>query len=504
MSEQVNRTHFKPFQADDKIVTKTILHEQVPCTGSIISGSYPKATSGLGQGRGINIRSFSHGMFQSVYDYPYLSSSANHLFDITAGFSTGAAGAGGSVSGSATNQVSKKVNIYNQMSQVLAGYDVSGSIRRLDADGDHATAAGKINNAIFINFSRLLVKDEIKKGSVSMVLGTDTAFTTPFGSTATITDVDSTENYRINSPAGEYGFLKTSAQAATVTLMADSASSLVGKTLILTDADGDTHTITATALGGGNPSNAAQINTDIIGNANDLATQLNVSIDAAIAAGNLTMTAADVSNNSAGNPRVNTLTQGAVGAAGNTAVAGTLVSANKIIVNNTTAGGSHGTQSFTGGVTAGTTLGLVFYQAGIVAMTSSVFGASSQIMNHATSSHDDVLKKETIDNFADGVRNRIQNISFNNTTEVNSSMYFCRLNNNEFNYSTNPTYLKDSKIVVKSIPGSANQYNEMPFSYVTTVGLYSEINELLAVAKLSEPVKKTPENEMVLRVRLDF
>ena len=44
----------------------------------------------------------------------------------------------------------------------------------------------------------------------------------------------------------------------------------------------------------------------------------------------------------------------------------------------------------------------------------------------------------------------------------------------------------------------------MPFSYVTTVGLYSEINELLAVAKLSEPVKKTPENEMVLRVRLDF
>jgi len=137
-------------------------------------------------------------------------------------------------------------------------------------------------------------------------------------------------------------------------------------------------------------------------------------------------------------------------------------------------------------------------------MTSSVFGSSCQVMNNATSSHDDVLKKETIDNFADGVRNRIKNISFNNTTEVNSSMFFCRLNNNEFNYSTNPTYLRDSKIVVKSIPGSANQFNEMPFSYVTTVGLYSEINELLAVAKLSEPIKKTPENEFILRVRLDF
>jgi len=224
MSEQVNKTHFKPFQADDKKVGQTILHEQVPITGTIISGSYAKASSGLGQGRGINIRSFSHGMFQSVYDYPYLSSSANHLFDITTGFSTGAAGAGGSLSGSATNQVSKKVNIYNQMSQILAGFDVSGSVRRLDMDGNYESAAGKINNAIFINFSRLLVKDEIKKGSLSMTLGTDTAFTTPFGSTVTITDSDSAINYRSNSPAGEYGFLKTTAQAATATLSSENDS----------------------------------------------------------------------------------------------------------------------------------------------------------------------------------------------------------------------------------------------------------------------------------------
>ena len=44
----------------------------------------------------------------------------------------------------------------------------------------------------------------------------------------------------------------------------------------------------------------------------------------------------------------------------------------------------------------------------------------------------------------------------------------------------------------------------MPMSYVTTVGLYSPDNELLAVAKLSEPVKKTPINELNLRVRLDY
>ena len=45
---------------------------------------------------------------------------------------------------------------------------------------------------------------------------------------------------------------------------------------------------------------------------------------------------------------------------------------------------------------------------------------------------------------------------------------------------------------------------DAPVSYITTVGLYSADNELLAVGKLSEPLKKTPENEFTIRVRLDY
>ena len=44
----------------------------------------------------------------------------------------------------------------------------------------------------------------------------------------------------------------------------------------------------------------------------------------------------------------------------------------------------------------------------------------------------------------------------------------------------------------------------MPVSYITTVGLYNDANELLAVAKLSEPLKKTPDTEFTIRVRLDY
>ena len=110
-----------------------------------------------------------------------------------------------------------------------------------------------------------------------------------------------------------------------------------------------------------------------------------------------------------------------------------------------------------------------------------------------------LLTGSNIDSTCDAVRHRIQNISFNNTTEINSTVFFCRANHNEFNYSSNPTYLSDSKVIVKD-----NESLNPPVSYVTTVGLYSPDNELLAVAKLSEPLKKQPTTELNLRVRLDY
>ena len=104
----------------------------------------------------------------------------------------------------------------------------------------------------------------------------------------------------------------------------------------------------------------------------------------------------------------------------------------------------------------------------------------------------------TIQNMADGLRNRVYDISFNNTTELNSTIYFCRASHNDFNYSSNPTYLSGSKIRVKT------RAADTPVSYFTSVGLYSADNELLAVAKLSEPLRKDPTNEVTLRVRLDY
>jgi len=73
------------------------------------------------------------------------------------------------------------------------------------------------------------------------------------------------------------------------------------------------------------------------------------------------------------------------------------------------------------------------------------------------------------------------------------------MNFNDFNYSSNPSYLSGSQIIVKN-----NNASNDPVTYITTVGLYSPANELLAVAKLSQPIKKDPSQELTLRVRLDY
>ena len=173
---------FKQIKPNDRVTTRTLLHEAIPITGTIVSGTYSPDFPNEG-----NIKNFTHGMFQSVYDYPYLSSSANHIFDITCGYSNDT-----HLSGASNTQNSKKINIYNQMAQACVGYDITGSVLRFDEDGNVLAGGNKIKEGYFLNFSRLLIKDEIKKGTVSLTVGVSASYDTPFGSTVTITDVELT------------------------------------------------------------------------------------------------------------------------------------------------------------------------------------------------------------------------------------------------------------------------------------------------------------------------
>lgn len=85
------------------------------------------------------------------------------------------------------------------------------------------------------------------------------------------------------------------------------------------------------------------------------------------------------------------------------------------------------------------------------------------------------------------------------TENVSTSHYFVRVFNREFNYSNNPTYTSGSQ-------GAFYQdtFKTDPKAYITTIGLYNDANELLAVAKTSKPIEKSFSKELVLKVKLDF
>ena len=85
------------------------------------------------------------------------------------------------------------------------------------------------------------------------------------------------------------------------------------------------------------------------------------------------------------------------------------------------------------------------------------------------------------------------------TENVSTSHYFVRANNREFNFSNNPTFVTGS---VGAFVNSS--FERDPKVYITTVGLYDDANELLAVAKTSKPVEKSFDKEIAIKVKLDF
>jgi hypothetical protein len=83
---------------------------------------------------------------------------------------------------------------------------------------------------------------------------------------------------------------------------------------------------------------------------------------------------------------------------------------------------------------------------------------------------------------------------------ITSQNYFVRLKNGKYNHTNNPSFYKTENGL--RIP--LEVFQERPLTYPTTIGLYNDANELLAVAKLSRPLQKNDERELLIRVRLDY
>ena len=81
---------------------------------------------------------------------------------------------------------------------------------------------------------------------------------------------------------------------------------------------------------------------------------------------------------------------------------------------------------------------------------------------------------------------------------VSSRYFFTRVKNGDFNYTTNPSIIDaNGNLLFTTLINN-------PQTYITTVGMYNDNNELLAVAKLSKPLVKDFTKEALIRIKLDY
>ena len=93
------------------------------------------------------------------------------------------------------------------------------------------------------------------------------------------------------------------------------------------------------------------------------------------------------------------------------------------------------------------------------------------------------------------------------TEYVPARHFFVRVKNQEYNYSNNPTFVITPEDTTNTLDYGKLRFADFatdPKVYVTAIGLYNDSNDLVAVAKLSQPALKDFTNELLIKIRLDF
>ena len=138
--------------------------------------------------------------------------------------------------------------------------------------------------------------------------------------------------------------------------------------------------------------------------------------------------------------------------------------------------------------------GLFYPDAGIIILNPDNFGGNlAPDTNSGVSTNTDLNHRKLYQAIS-GAKHFI----VDSQEKVTSQYYFTRAKNNEFNYTTNPSFVDANGDV------NIDSFINNPQTFITTVGLYNDNNDLVAVAKLSQPVVKDFTKEALIRVKLDY
>jgi hypothetical protein len=156
--------------------------------------------------------------------------------------------------------------------------------------------------------------------------------------------------------------------------------------------------------------------------------------------------------------------------------------------------GTAGTLPFSGYVPGSGSYGLVFPDLGTILLNPSAISQSIQV-DASRSNNSDGLNTQTLFNSI----SLGASFALNSQETITSDYVFVRARNSEFNYSENPSFISGSTGEV-----IYSNFINQPQVYLTTIGMYNDSNDLLAVAKMSRPLLKDFTKEALIRVKLDF
>jgi hypothetical protein len=157
--------------------------------------------------------------------------------------------------------------------------------------------------------------------------------------------------------------------------------------------------------------------------------------------------------------------------------------------------GSNGSAITGGGYVANSgSYGLVFPDLGVIMVNPYAVSQSIQVAPSRSNNSEGFNNRRLYNSISLG-----ESFSLNSQETITSDYIFVRARNSEFNYSENPTFISGSTGEV-----IYDEFINHPQTYVTTIGMYNDSNELLAVAKLSRPLLKDFTKEALVRVKLDF
>ena len=183
----------------------------------------------------------------------------------------------------------------------------------------------------------------------------------------------------------------------------------------------------------------------------------------------------------------------------------------------------------------GSVVGLVMYNEGVIMLTGSENLETGPALNIKYAGHAASAVNSSWMYFAAGLNDNIAfgptikqaafNIDFKGTNHVNTMTMFCHAKKGELNYSNNPTFKKQSSVIVpnditssqfafseneadiKNIASSSYRGIEEKFektTYLSKIALYDDEGNMIGVASMATPVKKTEERDFTFKLKVDI